>query len=74
MRDGSFLRLKTVEAGYNFNESFVSKLGMQSARLYFSGNNLAVWSKFRLWDPEMGGNGLGYPIQSVYNLGLKIDF
>ncbi|WMI65706.1 TonB-dependent receptor [Aestuariibaculum sp. YM273] len=74
MRDGSFLRLKTIEAGYNFPENFVSKLGMQSARLYFSGNNLAVWSKFRLWDPEMGGNGLGYPIQSVYNLGLKVDF
>ncbi|MFV0564880.1 MAG: SusC/RagA family TonB-linked outer membrane protein [Flavobacteriaceae bacterium] len=74
MRDGSFLRLKTIEAGYNFPETFISKLGMQSARLYFSGNNLAVWSKFRLWDPEMGGNGLGYPIQSVYNLGLKLDF
>ncbi|MFI0430571.1 SusC/RagA family TonB-linked outer membrane protein [Mariniflexile sp. HMF6888] len=74
MRDGSFLRLKTIEAGYNFPESLVSKIGMQSARLYFSGNNLAVWSKFRLWDPEMGGNGLGYPIQSVYNLGLKVDF
>ncbi len=74
MRDGSFLRLKTIEAGYNFSESFVNKFGLQSARLYFSGNNLAVWSKFKLWDPEMGGNGLGYPIQSVYNLGLKIDF
>ena len=74
MRDGSFLRLKTIEAGYNFKESFVSKIGMKSARLYFSGNNIAVWSKFRLWDPEMGGNGLGYPIQSVYNLGLKVDF
>jgi hypothetical protein len=74
MRDGAFLRLKTIEAGYNFSESFVSKLGMQSARLYFSGNNLVVWSKFRLWDPEMGGNGLGYPVQSVYNLGLKVDF
>ncbi|MCH4551118.1 MULTISPECIES: SusC/RagA family TonB-linked outer membrane protein [Aestuariibaculum] len=74
MRDGSFLRLKTIEAGYNFPEKFVTKLGMQSARLYFSGNNLAVWSPFKLWDPEMGGNGLGYPIQSVYNLGLKLDF
>ncbi|UOB17970.1 SusC/RagA family TonB-linked outer membrane protein [Abyssalbus ytuae] len=74
MRDGSFLRLKTIEAGYNFPESFINKLGMQSARLYLSGNNLVVWSKFKLWDPEMGGNGLGYPIQSVYNLGLKVDF
>lgn len=74
MRNGSFLRLKTIEAGYNIPESFLSKIGISSARLYFSGNNLAVWSTFKMWDPEMGGNGLGYPIQSVYNLGLKLDF
>lgn len=74
MRDGAFLRLKTVEAGYNFTENFTNKLGLKAARLYFSGTNLAVWSNFKLWDPEMGGNGLGYPIQSVYNIGLRVDF
>ncbi|WP_181954054.1 SusC/RagA family TonB-linked outer membrane protein [Flavobacterium cellulosilyticum] len=74
MRDGSFLRLKTVELGYNVPDKTTKNLGLSSARIYFSGNNLAVWSSFKLWDPEMGGNGLGYPIQSVYNLGLKLDF
>ncbi|WP_281336746.1 SusC/RagA family TonB-linked outer membrane protein [Flavobacterium eburneipallidum] len=74
MRDGSFLRLKTIEAGYNVPEKTISKLGISALRIYASGNNLAVWSRFKLWDPEMGGNGLGYPIQSVYNLGLKLDF
>ena len=74
MRDGSFLRLKTVELGYNFPESWNTKLGIEALKLYFSGSNLAVWSTFKLWDPEMGGNGLGYPIQSVYSLGLKMDF
>tara|TARA_R110002050_G_scaffold300018_1_gene467365 strand:+ start:47313 stop:50540 length:3228 start_codon:yes stop_codon:yes gene_type:complete len=74
MRDGSFIRLKSIEAGYNVSEKFTSKMGLKSLRVYFSGSNLAVWSKFKLWDPEMGGSGLGYPIQSVYNLGLKIDF
>jgi hypothetical protein len=29
-------------------------------------------SKFKLWDPEMGDNGLGYPTQRVVNLGLQI--
>ena len=43
-------------------------------RVYVSALNLAVWSSFDLWDPEMGGNGLGYPIQSVYNFGLQFDF
>ncbi len=74
MRNGAFLRLKTIEAGYNAPEAFTSKIGIKGLRIYFSGNNLAVWSKFKLWDPEMGGSGLGYPIQSVYNLGLKVDF
>ena len=74
MRNGAFLRLKSIEVGYNAPDEFISKIGVKGLRIYFSGNNLAVWSKFKLWDPEMGGSGLGYPIQSVYNLGLKVDF
>ena len=74
MRNGAFLRLKSIEAGYNAPEEFTSKIGVKGLRIYLSGNNIAVWSKFKLWDPEMGGSGLGYPIQSVYNLGLKVDF
>ena len=30
--------------------------------------------KFDLWDPEMAGNGLGYPPQRVYNLGIQLKF
>lgn len=74
MRDGSFLRLKSVEIGYNAPKSFNTKLGLQDLRIYINGSNLAVWSAFKMWDPEMGGNGLGYPIQSVYNVGLKVNF
>jgi hypothetical protein len=29
-----------------------------------------LWSHFKLWDVEMGGNGLGYPIQKVFNVGI----
>jgi TonB-linked SusC/RagA family outer membrane protein len=74
MRDGSFLRLKTVEVGYSLPEQFARKLGMSSLRLYYSGNNLMVFSKFKLWDPEMAGNGLGYPVQQVHNFGLHLTF
>jgi hypothetical protein len=31
-------------------------------------------SSFKLWDVEMGGNGLNYPIQSVYNMGAALYF
>lgn len=74
MRDGAFLRLKSLELGYNFPENLVSKARISSMRLYFSGTNLLTFSKFKLWDPEMGGNGLGYPIQKVFNVGVMISF
>lgn len=70
MRSGDFIRLKNVEIGYNAPEKFIQKFGLKSFRIYASGINLAVWSAFDLWDPEQGANGLGYPIQSVYNLGI----
>jgi TonB-linked SusC/RagA family outer membrane protein len=74
MRDGSFMRLKSVELGYTVPERLTGKLKMKTFRLYVSGTNLLTFSKFKLWDPEMAGNGLGYPIQRVFNLGLQLTF
>lgn len=74
MRNGDFLRLKNVEFGYKAPEKLVNALNIKSLRVYVSALNVALWSSFDLWDPEMGGNGLGYPIQSVYNFGLQFDF
>jgi TonB-linked SusC/RagA family outer membrane protein len=72
MRKGNFLRLKSVDAGYTFGN--LKSWGLNSARLYFSATNLLMFSNFKMWDVEMGGNGLGYPIQSVYALGLQVSF
>jgi TonB-linked SusC/RagA family outer membrane protein len=74
MRNGAFLRLKQVEAGYTLPESIAGKLYMKSLRIYFTTTNPLSWSKFDLWDVEMGGNGLGYPIQKVFNAGLLVTF
>ncbi|MDR2037547.1 MAG: SusC/RagA family TonB-linked outer membrane protein [Bacteroidales bacterium] len=74
MRNGSFLRLKSVEFGYTIPERLTNKIRMKTFRVYFSGTNLFTFSKFKLWDPEMAGNGLGYPIQKVYNLGVQFTF
>ena len=49
-------------------------LPVGSARLYFSGQNLFNFSSFKLWDPEMGGEGFNYPLQKVYSIGLNISF
>lgn len=65
LRDGSFLKLKNIELGYNF----------RNARLYLSGMNVLTFSKFKLWDPERGGgNGLSYPTQRTFNVGLQMTF
>lgn len=74
LHDGSYVRLKSVELGYTVPVDFTRKIGLQQFRLYVSGLNLLTFSKFKLWDPEMGGNGLGYPIQRVFNVGLNVNF
>lgn len=74
MRNGAFLRLKTIEVGYTLPLSLTSKWGIEKTRIYLSGINLWCISAFKLWDVEMGGNGLGYPIQKVLNIGIKVAF
>lgn len=74
MQNGAFLRLKSAEFGYTLPKSIYSKIGLESTRLYLSGTNLLTFSKFKLWDPEMGGNGLGYPVQRVFNIGIQVSF
>lgn len=74
MRDGSFLRLKSLEFGYTIPDHLLKKLYISNLRLYLSGTNLLTFSKFKLWDPEMAGEGLKYPIQRVVNLGIQLSF
>ncbi|PWK77112.1 TonB-linked SusC/RagA family outer membrane protein [Mucilaginibacter oryzae] len=73
LRDGSFLRLKSVEFGYSLSKQLIKRLGVRGARIYFNGLNLITWSPFKLWDPEQGGNAFAYPVQKVYNLGLSVN-
>lgn len=74
MQDASFLRLKSAELGYTLPKRLVQKLYMTNCRVYLSGSNLLCWSRFKLWDPEMAGNGLGYPLQRIINVGLNVNF
>jgi len=74
MQNGLFLRVKSVEIGYSLAGRFLQDRGIRDARIYLSGTNLFHFSKFKLWDPEMGGNGLGYPLQRVINIGAHLSF
>ena len=74
LRDASFLRLKQVEIGYTLPEKLTNRLNLRNLRFYLTGNNLLCFSKFKLWDPEVGGNGLNYPLQRTFNVGVNINF
>ncbi|WP_448635158.1 hypothetical protein [Pedobacter panaciterrae] len=74
MRNGALFRLKQVEVGYTIPAKLVSKLLMQKIRIYVNGSNLLTFSKFKLWDPELGGNAFNYPVQRVFNFGLQATF
>jgi len=74
LRDGGFLRLKSLEVGYSINTEKFDKIKLESFRVYLSGTNLFTFSKFKIWDVEMGGNGLGYPIQRGVNFGINMNF
>jgi len=74
MRDGAFLRLKQMELGYTLPRRYTEKMKMSGLRFYISGTNLLLLSKFKLWDVEMAGEGLGYPIQRVFNVGVNLSF
>lgn len=69
LRSIGYLRLKSLEFGYTIPEFKGIK-----ARVYASGTNLMTFSNFKLWDPEMSGNGLAYPLQRVFNVGLQLNF
>lgn len=73
LRDGSYLRLKTLEIGYTVPVNISRALRMNKIRIFFMGTNLLTFAKFKLWDPEMGSSdGQGYPLSKSYTLGLTI--
>ena len=74
MRDGSFVRLKQMEFGYTLPQKLTNKIHIDNLRIYFQGNNLLCWSKFKLWDPELAGEGFNYPIQRTFNIGVNVTF
>ncbi len=75
LRDGSYLRLKNVQVGFNMPKHWLVKTGLESVRLYVSGSNLATFSKLNDYgiDPEYPSVSDGYyPQQKTYSFGLNV--
>ncbi|HMP93582.1 MAG TPA: SusC/RagA family TonB-linked outer membrane protein, partial [Phnomibacter sp.] len=54
--DGSFVRLRTVTLGYNVPASITRKLKIERLRIYASGQNLATFTNYPYWDPEVNAD------------------
>lgn len=74
MRNGRFLRCKSIELGYYLKKNWIENIGLESCKFYARTNNPFVISDFKLWDVELGGNGFNYPIQKTYSMGVNIRF
>lgn len=75
--DGSYLRLKAIQLGYNLPKSLLSRTFIKSARFSLSATNLLTFSKLNEWnlDPEFpSGRAAYYPQNSVYSLGFNFLF
>lgn len=81
VEDASFLRLQNVSLGYNFPKQLIRKYSIQRLRLYFTANNLFVWTPYSGFDPETSVSGSGltrgidfgsYPRNRSFVFGLNL--
>lgn len=75
LRSADYLRLKSIEIGYNLPASLGEQLGIQNMRIYVSGYNLLTFDKLKVFDPEASSSsGQYYPQKKVYNAGISLTF
>ena len=75
IKNGRYLRLKSLEMGYTLSKKWTNRYGVKSARFYLLGNNLLTFSEFKLWDVELGnGRGTTYPNLTTFSAGVSFKF
>ncbi|MDB5207773.1 MAG: TonB-dependent receptor plug [Flavisolibacter sp.] len=82
LEDGSYLRLRNLEIGYNFGKSVLDKIGFKSSRVFLSGQNLLTFTKYSGLDPDITGvnifeRGLDngqYPALRIISAGINFGF
>ena len=89
VEDGSYLRLKNLQVGYNFSQDILDTLGLSNLRLFLQGTNIFTITDYSGFDPEirprLNGDGtpnnleIGiddnvYPLAQVYTIGVNLKF
>ena len=79
--DGSYFRLKNITLGYTLPQNLTRKVCIERLRIYFQAENLATWTKYWGFDPEIssGATSLGvdrgvYPQARTFTIGANISF
>lgn len=70
-----YLRVRTLELGYTLPKKWMEKVKIQNARVYFNGYNLFSFDNLKSYgvDPEIADdNGLQYPQNKFFNVGIKL--
>ena len=74
VENGSYLKLRTLQVGYNIPKSFLSKLKMSSARVYVSGQNLLTIKSSSLTCSDPENPNWNYPLSTSLSFGLQVGF
>jgi TonB-linked SusC/RagA family outer membrane protein len=67
VQDGSYMRVKSVNFGYNFSRDLIRSLRLENARIYLAATNLFTFTDYNGYDPEVNATYTG-------NLNLGHDF
>lgn len=76
LEDASYVRLKNISLGYNLPKRWLSKAGIEKAKLYVAGENLLTFSGLEGLDPESPSDTRGafYSNVKKVSIGLKVSF
>lgn len=81
VESGAYFRIRNVQLGYTLADVYASKAGIKKVRIFVNAQNPAIFTKYKGFTPEVGGNpgSIGidnnvYPISAIYNCGLNVTF
>ncbi len=81
IEDGSFFRIRNIQAGYNLSKNLLNKLNVEKIRFFVNIQNLKTWNNNTGYTPEIGGSALSfgvdtgtYPMPVITTLGLNVTF
>jgi TonB-linked SusC/RagA family outer membrane protein len=81
IEDGSYLRIRNVQVGYNFSSNLLSKVYIKTLRLFVNAQNLKTFKRNSGFSPEFGGSAIrfgvdggSYPVPAIYSAGINVTF